>query len=455
MKIYTISELELFNKEELRKIIFERSELCSTLIKNALLGKKIDSNMGKPITKNMDKLTFPIKDINYHKSKDITFDERVTIIPINVYLEGYLCENNKESMHYDELTSHKLRTLIEKHVNEDCRIHWGEKKLHGLDYINMDLLFPTKLINPDILAYEKYAQYCKKNKKSNPEAKEKKKKEIQNELNVEVNELKDQRFNLVYEDHLYIPSDRKELMELIKKINKKTFDLETLTGIVKKYPDDEEIVYEAIGGFQEEVFKYASNRLKNDEKFINRCLDNNRVNFLEFVGKKFKDNEEIIRKAINISGYIIRVASNRLKNDKALCLDAVESQADAFLVISKEIRKDKDLIDKIIEKRGEYFCICPEVKTNKYLLIKAFSTAFDRQSHALLQRTSEEFRNDKQVALAAIKCNSENINYIGKKLRAEIGDFEPITYLSKIDLYNEMNQQVEKQAVMPQKKFKM
>ncbi len=455
MKIYSISELELLSKEQINEIIIERSKLCASMVSQALFGKKIESNMGKSLRDNPPKVDFTIKNITYHQNKDVCYDSNNTVIPINVYLDGYSCKTKKDTMHYDELAQHKLRYLLEKNIDENISIHWGSKKLQGLDYINMDLLFPTNLINPDIIAYSDYLNYCKQNKKASESSKERNKKKLQDDLEIKVNDLNSQRFNLLKEDYLYVPENKEELMEYISKATRKTFDKQALIGVVKKYPDNEEIIFEALYGFQEDVFEYASDRLKNDEKFIHYCLDNNRVNFLEFVGDKFKDDEQVIRKAINISGYIIRVASDRLKNDKQLCLIAIENQADAFGVISEEMRKDKDIINKILEKRGDYFCICPEVKTNKELLIKAFSTAFDRQSYNLLTRTSEEFRNDKEVAIAALRCSEDNIRYIGEKLKAEIGDYDPITYLTKIDLYNQMSDEVVEQDITPKKKLKM
>ena len=457
MKFYTISELEKMTKAEITKVLLERNKICTSLIKNALVGKTIESDMGNKIGDDEESIIFPIKDINCHNIKDIFVDENNTSISLNIYLDGYFCKTKKDIMYDDEATNFSFRTLIEENIVKTARIYWGLRRLQGVDYINMELLLPSPLINPDIVAYQNYANYCK-SKRATLVSKEKKKQELDSKLVLAIEELKDERFNILREDYCYIPEDKEELMKIIKKAAKKTFDRAALVGVIKKYPDNEEIVSAVLEGFYEDVFQYASDRLKNDRKFIEYCLDKSIVNIMEFVADKFKDDDVLMFKAISVNGSMIEVASDRLKNDKNLCLIAVSdkgSGGNAYHYISDEMKKDQDIILKLVETRGDFFAYCEEVKTNKELLIKAFSTAFDQQSRNLLQNTSEEFKNDKQVALAAIKCFPQNIYYIGEKLKAEIGNFEPYTYLSKIDLYNEIKDEITDNKSNSKRKIKM
>jgi hypothetical protein len=457
MKFYTMSELEKLTKKEINNILVERSELCAFLVKNALLGKTIESDMGNKLGEDEESLVFQIKDITYHNTKYIFYNEKNTDISINIYLDGYSCTTKKEIMYEDEATDYALRTLIEDHVVKKGRIYWGLRKNQGLDYINMGLLIPTSIINPDILAYDEYKAYCQ-NKKATPLSKEKKKKELEKKLASHIEELKDERFNLLREDHCYVPEDKEELIKFIKKAAKKTFDRAALVGAIKKNSDNEEIVSAVLEGFYEDIFQYASDRLKNDRKFIESCLDKNIVTIMEFVADKFKDDDVLMFKAVSVNASMIEVASDRLKADKNLCLIAMSDKGSgghAYHHISEELKKDKDIILKLVETRGDFFAYCEEVKTDKELLIKAFSTAFDQQSRNLLENTSEEFKNDKQVALAAIKCFPDNIYYIGEKLKAEIGNFEPYTYLSKIDLYNEITDEVANNTSSSKRKMKM
>lgn len=454
MQLYTIEDLENFSPKKIKEILLERSKLCTTLIKNALIGKTIESE----IEKDNDSLVFPIKDITYHMKKEIFIDNKFMVIPINISLEGYCSKNKKDNLYEDLSIDHEIDELLEEYVCPKTKVHWGNKKLQGIDYINMDLLIPNTLVNPDIIIFNEYNSFIESTKKLTPLKIQKKKKELEEKLAKDLEQLKYQKFNVIQETHLYIPEDKDELMEFIEYANKNTYDKQALIGVMKKHSDNEEIVSAVLEGFNEEVFEYASKRLKNDRKFIESCLDKSIVNIMHFVADKFKDDRDLILKAIRVNSSVMEIASERLKNDKNLCLVAVGNfgtGGDAYFHISEELKKDKDIILKLIETRGDFFAFCPEVETNKDLLIKAFSTAFDRQSHNLLVNTSEELKNDKEVALAAIKCYPENIYYIGEKLRKEIGDFEPYTYLSKIDMYNEINESVTTENNGTKRKLKM
>jgi hypothetical protein len=278
-------------------------------------------------------------------------------------------------------------------------------------------------------------------KKTKKSLKEQYKKELEDKLIIDLEELKDKRFNLVKNDPFFVPDDKEEVMKFIKKANN-IFDKEAVKNVIKKYPDDEDIVIASIFLFNHSIFPHVSLRLQNDRNFILKMVDHN-VNILEYADKKFTDDDEIMYKAIDVSGYIIRVASERLRHDKPFCLAAIKSQADAYSVIPKKMQKDNELLFEAMKERGEFLMYSPEVKTNKELLIKAFSNSFPPQSRNLLSLTSDEFRNDKEVALAAIKCNPDNLWGISNTLREEIGDSDPIEYLTQSQLNSSIQQSQE------------
>lgn len=225
-----------------------------------------------------------------------------------------------------------------------------------------------------------------------------------------------------------------------------TSDKEALKGVIELHSDNEDIVVAALNMFNDDLFQYASDRLKNDRDFILKVIDNDYpmslVNIVEHIAPHLQDDDEIMTKAINVSGYIIRAASDRIKNDKQYCMLAVTNQDSAYGQISEQMRMDKDILLKVMETRGDYFALHPEVKTNKDLLINAFLTSPDRTSFNLLISTSEEFKNDKEVALAAIQCYANNVFYIGEELKNEIGDSEPIEYLKKAVLNEKLHKEV-------------
>jgi hypothetical protein len=435
MKLYTITQLEEFTEEQITQTIDERGKLLASLINNTIVGKEICGFPNLEL-KQKDKISLKIDKAEYGNGK-IFYDDMRIFMPLNIYLADY--DNKKGRIFEDTLFETNFDELLTEIVDKKSRFRWGSKKLQGQNYINVDLLFPSPLIIPDILALQQYKAYCKKSKKVSAKYKEQIKQELEDKLSSEIEELKDRRFNLIRETHLYIPENKDELMSFIKKSQEK-FDKEALKGVMLKHSDNEEIVLVVLDLFNDDLFEFASDRLKKDKKFINKCIDeHNHINIVEFIDEKFRDDKKFMTKCVNIAGYIIRAASDRLKNDKNLCLEAVADDANAYLVISEEMMKDKDVLFKAMEERGDYFAFHPEIKTNKELLIQAFSTAFDRQSRNLLERTSEELKNDEEVALAAVKCYAENFYYLGEELKAKIGNNNPLASLEKMVAYNKLN----------------
>lgn len=452
MKLYTISELEELNEEEINQVLHDRCGLLVKLMNDAIKGIQIHSFGSK--SGDTTKLYFNIENIEYKKNDTVNLNNDFIITPINVYLAGYNSKSKTGTIYHDYSTGGLLNSLIEKHLDKGARVHWGIKKLQGQNHVNFDLLFPSNLIIPDILAYKNYQNYTN-NKKNISKINEDSKKKFESKLLLNINEMKINKFNLLMEDHLYVPDNKDELMNFIEKASK-NHDQESLNAVVKKYSDNEEIVLAAIGFMNDKVFEYASDRLKDDKKFVNYCIDNHKANILAFASERIRDDEVLLLKAIKaVGGQIMRAGSNRLKNDKDICLIAIKDRAIAYQYISEELKIDDDIILTLIEQKPDFFKPCPIIKNNKNLLISAFKNAYPDSSNLLLTQTSDELKNDTQVALAAIECCERNIQYIGDKLKAEIGDLEPFAYLKKIDLYKEIDQEITDNTNQTKRKIKM
>lgn len=431
MNIYTISYLENLKKLEIKDIIKERGEILSKLISQALKNKKIRIYKGIEKNKiNRDTfLTISHVEINNIKDNIIYLDEnKVLIVNLNINVE--LNKELTPDLIYDkELGTSILNNIIEKVIDKEARIIWHISEVKN-NNICINLLFPEKLILPDIVLLNEYKKLLKKAKKQD---KENYRKEFEEKLKTEITELSKKRFNLIKNNHAYIPEDRLELIDFIK-ISHKNADEEAIKNIIEKYNDDEEIIMASINLYNHHLFSFISDRLKKDKAFILKLIEINE-NILEYVDEKLKDDDEIIIKAIGINGFMIKFSSERIKNDKNFCFTAIKKQAEAYEFISPAMREDNDLLMAAINQRGELLIHNSQIKTNKELLIKAFSNVFPNKSKYLLNCTSRKLKNDKDVALAAIKCHYENIEEISPKLKKEIGNYNAIEYLEN-DLFN-------------------
>lgn len=93
------------------------------------------------------------------------------------------------------------------------------------------------------------------------------------------------------------------------------------------------------------AFQWASDELKNDKDFILSFLRSNlSTRSLYYLPKEFKDDRDIIEKAIEQDGWALQYASDRLKNDKEIANLAVERNPLVFEILPESLRKDKDII---------------------------------------------------------------------------------------------------------------
>lgn len=443
MKIYSISELETKDKQEIKEIIKEREKLLFDLVRQVLENEKIQTPKTNKIHETEKKTLFKISSIQVKEPMQHLDINKAVLLYLNLDVELSKKLSNDLDYNSEMVTSH-VNDVLENLIDKKARVLWSVEKVKNNNQLEMRLLFPDNLILPDIVLFNEYKQVSKKAKKVD---KENYKQEFQAKLDFEIEELSQKRFNLIKNNPAYFPENRKELLEFIKASHKQ-FDKQAVKNIIQKYSDDKQIVTECIFLFNESLFEYVSPKLQNDREFILEMVDKN-CSILEYAPKKYHDDDEIMNKAINIMGYMVRVASDRLRNDKDFCLKAVKSQADAFSVLPAKMKEDKDLLMAAMSQRGEFLMYSPLVKTDKQLLIQAFSNAFPPQSRHLLSVTSEEFRNDPEVALAAINCTPDNLYNIGKQLREEIGDNDPVAYLSKdVNIENTTPEKVSKKKKM-------
>jgi hypothetical protein len=70
--------------------------------------------------------------------------------------------------------------------------------------------------------------------------------------------------------------------------------------------------------------EYASNRLKNNNKIVKMAVNSNGSG-LKYAAKKFNNNRKIIMTAVTTNGDALKYASNRLRADRDIVLKAVQN----------------------------------------------------------------------------------------------------------------------------------
>lgn len=182
---------------------------------------------------------------------------------------------------------------------------------------------------------------------------------------------------------------------------------------------------------------------------------------LEFVGKEFQNDKEVVLAALGNNGLALRFAGSNLRKDREVVLAAVKNNGDALkfapedFCIDREIALESLKTSPYIFTRGaskDFFVkdrdfiklaigVCPEVfryVSDEYGADKDLAIFAIAKNSSLFGNTSLELRSDKEVVLTALLACSGSFGdtkqmilfFASAELTSQIGKEDPVLFLS-------------------------
>lgn len=264
--------------------------------------------------------------------------------------------------------------------------------------------------------------------------------------------------------------------EAIQGLMDKSIDFKYLT----QFHDNEEVVLAAVI-HQHKSFKYTSERLKNDPFFITKLPLT--IHVFQFCSDSIKNNKYISLLAMKTNPFSLQHVSDTLKNDRELVLSCITHNSLSIMYASKELKNDRELVlFSVSQNSGALFYLDDQWINDKEVVFKAFTQLqidfssvindnIDNIFFKLLPNhpyifliAPKSLRNNKQFVFTALKLSAalnlrklsnpnitvsnyldqeNNYNgYIGKDLKNEIGNADPISYLEKYFHSKELEQKL-------------
>ena len=109
---------------------------------------------------------------------------------------------------------------------------------------------------------------------------------------------------------------------------------------------------------------------------------------LEFVSDKYRNNAEIVSKAVVQNGLALQYASEQLRKKKEIVLEAVKQNGHALQYASEELKDNQEVVLAAVNQNG-----------------------------LALRYASEELKNNQEVVLAAVKQNELALQYASYELQ--------------------------------------
>jgi hypothetical protein len=164
------------------------------------------------------------------------------------------------------------------------------------------------------------------------------------------------------------------------------------------------------------VRKIIGNSRKLLIKRLNKGF-NGLIDFsFEDANRKFKDDLEIVKIAVNYSSYNFQYASERIRGDENIVLEIIE--IDANIIKYSLIKTDK-IFQKAIALNGSTIQYCPDsYKINRSIVISAINNLKNSYDE-ILESLPSEMRCDKEVVLLAVNKNGYNLKYADYLLKID------------------------------------
>lgn len=164
------------------------------------------------------------------------------------------------------------------------------------------------------------------------------------------------------------------------------------------FRDDPEIVLKAMEQ-DTKYLQFGSNRLRSDKEFILNLtsyprtastLGFVRADAIKYVTKKFKNNKQIMLDVISKNALTYRWIGESLKEDRDICLATVEYDGNLLRYLSQKCRLDREIVKTAVRKNGY-----------------------------ALKYADKIFRNDKEIVKVAVKSEGRSLHYASLTLKKD------------------------------------
>jgi len=134
--------------------------------------------------------------------------------------------------------------------------------------------------------------------------------------------------------------------------------------------DDEEIVKDAILQNYEDL-QFASMRLRNDADFMLSCIREVHYECFKFASDAMKDHEEFVKAAVKQDYNAMAFASERLRNDdKFMSICMTEYTSECFEYVGEDLKNNKSMAHFAVKMNINLFnYISPSLQNTKDLAL--------------------------------------------------------------------------------------
>ncbi len=115
-----------------------------------------------------------------------------------------------------------------------------------------------------------------------------------------------------------------------------------MSYVSDEFKNDKEIVLKAVSAHGSSL-EYASDALKDDKEVVIAAIENFGI-ALKYASARLKDDKDVVLIAVKVKELVLVYASDRLKNDQEIGLAAVTKFGGSLAIVSSEVRRNESVI---------------------------------------------------------------------------------------------------------------
>lgn len=197
-----------------------------------------------------------------------------------------------------------------------------------------------------------------------------------------------------------IGKDKLFIIDLLKK------DASFLQYVNPELRDDEDVVLTALNSEEPEIhcFKYASDRLKSDKKFV---LESMKIipKSCEYMDVTLKNDKEFILSIIKNNYPEVLLYTPNLQKDEDIVKEALKRKGSLLQCVDSKFKDREDIVNIAISNHGAaFFDASNDLQNNKVLFRTALKN-MDTYSKNSLLNANTDFYKDKEILEEAVKVN--------------------------------------------------
>ena len=219
----------------------------------------------------------------------------------------------------------------------------------------------------------------------------------------------------------YIPDQWKSNPELIDILLNLKISSSSFKHLPVEFRDNKDIAIKAIDD-DAGCFEYLTDRLRDDEELAIMAIKE-RGMYLKYASDRIKAEKNIVTIAIEKGGDIYSVIETipvELKNDLEIAVHIASVDSRYIQNLSEEIRNNPQVIEACMRDRKYFSGECYQYFDSIYKNQRDITLRMSKGSNFPLDAAPDEFRNDKEIVLNAIKNNANNFDSIGSILLSDM-----------------------------------